>query len=115
MVNLLSRFIKYFSQPENQNVYLIMDEVEFTIEFYYNNKEYSGIVRPGKGNDISYVVQYFLEPSREIEKTIEISIFSEADEIDNIQWKEQTVNRGQITTDPELIQIIGEAIEYCDM
>jgi len=92
-----------------------MDEVEFTIGFSYKGKEYSGIVRPGDGDDISYVIQYFSEPSREIEKTIEICIFSEEDEIDNIQWKEKTENGGQISTDRELIQIIGEAIEDCDM
>jgi hypothetical protein len=64
---------------------------------------------------MSYLVQYFSEPSRDIEKTIEICIFSEEDEIDNIQWKEKTENGGQISADPELIQIIGEAIEDCDM
>ncbi len=85
-----------------------MNEI-IDIIFCYKGQDYSAIVSPTGGPNLSLIVQYMKEPSRQFERTIEI--YQRADNT----WMEKKEKISEIGADPEFVQIIGTAITNVEL
>jgi hypothetical protein len=83
-----------------------MEKDEFEITFSYKNSTLSAIVRPEENEISTYTVEIY-SPGWEI--MIEISA-DDPDETGQIEWLQVEEEVGQVGSDPELIQMIGNAI-----
>jgi hypothetical protein len=94
----MAQIIPYFHYMEND---------EFEITFKYKNINLSAIVHPGEEEDKTYIVQIYTPGW---EQMLEIWA-SDSNEVGEIEWQQINEESGQIGSDPEMIQLIGKAIE----
>jgi hypothetical protein len=84
-----------------------MENDEFEITFIYKNTGLSAIVHPSEEEDMTYIVQIYTSGW---EQMLEVWA-SDSNEIGEIEWQQINEESGQIGSDPEMIQLIGKAIE----